>query len=94
MNQYQLDEDSDVSQSCQSDEESEDDHSLELRIASQNQYYGRWAAEKWLLRVYDEAMRRSFEQEKSAPRRRTLTPGELLARREAATPEPRQNQRS
>jgi len=52
MNEYELDEDSDVSQTCRSDEDSEDDYSLELRIASQNQYYGRWAAEKWLLRVY------------------------------------------
>jgi hypothetical protein len=51
MNEYELDENSDVSQACPSDEHS-DDGSLDSRIASQNQYYGRWAAEKWLLRVY------------------------------------------
>jgi hypothetical protein len=51
MKEYELDENSDVSQPCPSNEHS-DDHSLDSRIASQNQYYGRWAAEKWLLRVY------------------------------------------
>lgn len=51
MNQYELDENPDVSQPCPSDEYSDDD-SLDSRIASQNQYYGRWAIEKWLLRVY------------------------------------------
>ena len=45
-------------------------------------------------RGYDEAMRRSFEQEKSAPRRRTLTPGELLVRRQAAAAERQQFQQS
>ena len=52
MNEYELDENSYVSQPCPSDEYGEDDSSLDSRIASQNQYYGRWAAEKWLLRVY------------------------------------------
>jgi len=52
MNEYELDENSDESQLCLSDDYSDDDYSLECRIASQNQYYGRWAAEKWLLRVY------------------------------------------
>jgi hypothetical protein len=52
MNEYELDENSDESQLCLSDDCSDDDYSLESRIASQNQYYGRWAAEKWLLRVY------------------------------------------
>ena len=52
MNDYELDENSDVSQHCPSDQYSEDDFSLDSRIASQNQYYGWWAAEKWLLRVY------------------------------------------
>ena len=52
MNEYELDENSDESQLCLSDDYSDDDYSLEYRIASQNQYYGRWAAEKWLLRLY------------------------------------------
>ena len=52
MNEYELDENSDVSQPCPSDEDGEDDYSMDSRIASHNQYYGRWAAEKWLLRVY------------------------------------------
>jgi hypothetical protein len=52
MNEYDLDESSEVSQPCPSDEYSDDDYSLDSRIASQNQYYGPWAAEKWLLRVY------------------------------------------
>ena len=52
MNEYELDENSDESQLCLSDDCSDDDYSLESRIASQNQYYGRWAAEKWLLGVY------------------------------------------
>jgi hypothetical protein len=52
MNEYELDENSDESQLCLSDDYSDDDYSLECRIASQNQYYGRWAAEKWLLRLY------------------------------------------
>ena len=52
MNEYELGENSDVSQPCPSDEHSEDDFSLDSKIASQNQYYGRGAAEKWLLRVY------------------------------------------
>ena len=51
MKEYELDENSEVSQPYPSDEHSDDD-SLDFRIASQNQYYGRWAAEKWLLRVY------------------------------------------
>ena len=52
MHEYELDENSDASQPCPSDEYSEDDFSLDSRIASQKQFYGRWAAEKWLLRVY------------------------------------------
>jgi len=52
MNEYDLDESAEVSQPCPSDEYSDDDYSLDSRIASQNQHYGRWAAEKWLLRVY------------------------------------------
>ena len=52
MNEHELDENFDVSQRCRGDEYSEDDNSLDFMIASQNQYYGRWAAEKWLLRVY------------------------------------------
>jgi hypothetical protein len=53
MNEYELDEEYDASQPCPSDEYSEDDDfSLDSRIALQNQYRGRWAAEKWLLRVY------------------------------------------
>jgi hypothetical protein len=53
MNEYELDENSDMSQPCPRDEYSEDDgFSLDSRIASQNLYYGRWAAEKWILRVY------------------------------------------
>jgi hypothetical protein len=52
MNEYELDENSDESQLCLSDDCSDDDYSLEYRIASQNQYYGRWAVEKWLLRLY------------------------------------------
>jgi hypothetical protein len=41
MNEFELDENSDVAQSCPSDEYSEDDYSLDSRIASQNQYCGR-----------------------------------------------------
>ena len=52
MNEFELDENSNVAQSCPSDVYSEDDYNLDSRIASQNQYCGRWAAEKWLLRVY------------------------------------------
>jgi hypothetical protein len=52
MNEYELDENSDVSQPFPSDQYSEDDFSLDSGVASQNQYCGRWAAEKWLLRVY------------------------------------------
>jgi hypothetical protein len=53
MNEYELDGNPDMSQPYPRDEYSEDDDfSLESKIASQNQYYGRWAAEKWLLRVY------------------------------------------
>jgi hypothetical protein len=52
MNEYELDEDSDASQPCPSEEYSENDFSLDSRIAAQNQYWGRWAAEKWLLGVY------------------------------------------
>ena len=58
LNEYELDENSDVLQACPSDEYSEDDYSLDSRIASQNQYYGRWATEKWLLRVYLRRCRR------------------------------------
>jgi len=43
MNEYELDENSDMSQPCPRDEYSEDDgFSLDSRIASQNLYYGRW----------------------------------------------------
>jgi hypothetical protein len=52
MHEYEFDEDSDASQPRPSDEYSEDDFSLDSRIASQKQYYGWGAAEKWLLRVY------------------------------------------
>jgi hypothetical protein len=52
MKNFELEEDSQAAQSYPSDEYSEDDYSLDCRIASQNQYSGRWAAEKWLLRVY------------------------------------------
>jgi len=52
MNKYELVENSDESQLCPSDDYSDDDYSLEYRTYSQSQYYGRWAAEKWLLRLY------------------------------------------
>lgn len=52
MNEYKADENSDQSRSYSSDEFSDEDYSLESKIATQNQFYGRWAAEKWLLRVY------------------------------------------
>ena len=52
MNEYELDGNPDMSQPYPRDEYSEDDFSLDSRIASQDQYYGRGAAEKWLLRVY------------------------------------------
>jgi hypothetical protein len=52
MNEYELDQNSDESQPCPSDDYSDDDYNLERRIASQSQYYGRWAPEKWLLRLY------------------------------------------
>jgi hypothetical protein len=52
MNDYELDENSGLSQPRQSVEYSEDDFTLDSRIASQNQYYGCGAAEKWLFRVY------------------------------------------
>src|ERR1035438_84059 len=51
MNEHEVEENSDVPQRCPSDKQS-DDYSLDSKMASQNQYYGRWAAEKWLLRVY------------------------------------------
>jgi hypothetical protein len=51
MNEYELDENSNA-QFCPSDDNSDNNYSLECRIASQSQYYGRWAAEKWLLRLY------------------------------------------
>ena len=56
MNEDELDESSDVSQPFPSDEQSDDD--LDSRIAAQNQFYGRWAVEKWLLRVYLRRCRR------------------------------------
>ena len=52
MNEFESDENSNVAQSRPSDVYSEDEYSLDSRIASQNQYCRRWAAEKWLLRVY------------------------------------------
>jgi hypothetical protein len=51
MNEHEVEENSDVPQACPSDEQSDDDDSLDSKIASRNQYYGRWAAEKWLLRA-------------------------------------------
>jgi len=48
---YGIDDNAVDSPLCPGDECSDDD-SMEFRIASQNQYYGRWAAEKWLLRLY------------------------------------------
>jgi len=48
---YVLDEFYDETQYCQSAEYSEEYYILESRIYLQNQYYGRWAAEKWLLRL-------------------------------------------
>jgi hypothetical protein len=48
MTKYELDKDADTSHPCSND----DDYILDLRIKSQNHYYGRWAAEKWLLCVY------------------------------------------
>ena len=48
---YEIDDNAGGSPPCASDEYSDDD-SVELRIDSQSQYYGRWAAEKWLLRLY------------------------------------------
>jgi len=53
MNEYESYEDSDASRLCSIDGYSEDeDFSLDSRAASQDQYCGRLAAEKWLLRVY------------------------------------------
>ena len=52
MKEHELDEGPDVSPVCQPDKHSDDDYSLDCRIALQNRYYGRWAAEMWLLRVY------------------------------------------
>jgi hypothetical protein len=53
MSEYELDENSKVSQlPCLCDEYGEDEYSMDSRIALQNQYSGLWAAEKWLLRVY------------------------------------------
>jgi hypothetical protein len=49
---YEADENFDELRPSSSDEYSDDDYSLESRIAAQNQFYGRWAAEKWILRVY------------------------------------------
>jgi hypothetical protein len=49
---YEIDDNPDVSLPCPSDQHSDDDHSLESRIAWQSPYYGRRAAEKWLLRLY------------------------------------------
>ena len=48
MNEYELDENSEESQFCPSDDYNDDDYSL----ATQSQYSGRWAAEQWLLRLY------------------------------------------
>jgi hypothetical protein len=70
MNEYELVENSDESQLCPSDDYSDDDYSLECRTDSQSQYYRRWAAEKWLLRLYLHRCRRflrwSFRPEKPA----------------------------
>jgi hypothetical protein len=52
MNEHELDDRFDLSQLPPNDDYSDDDYSLDSRIAFRNQYYGRWAAEKWLLRVY------------------------------------------
>jgi hypothetical protein len=48
---YEIDDNADALPLCPSDEYRDDD-SVEFRINSQNQYHGRWAAEKWLLRLY------------------------------------------
>jgi hypothetical protein len=48
---YEIDDNAGGSPPCASDEYSDDD-SVELKIDSQSQYYGRWAAEKWLVRLY------------------------------------------
>jgi len=48
---YEIDDNAGASPLCPSNEYSDDD-SVEFRIDSHNQYYGRWAAEKWLLRLY------------------------------------------
>ena len=56
MNEYEVDENSDVPHSSPSDEHSDGD--LDYRVAIQNQYCGRWAAEKWLIRVYLRRCRR------------------------------------
>jgi len=70
MNEYELVENSDKSQLCPSDDYSDDDYSLECRTDSRSQYYGRWAAEKWLLRLYlyrcCRFLRWSFRPEKPA----------------------------
>ena len=48
---HDFDENSDELRRCLSDDDSVDDYPLE-GISSQNKFYGRWAAEKFLLRVY------------------------------------------
>ena len=70
MDEYELDENSDEYQLCPSDDYSDSNYSLECRIASQSQYYGRWAAETWLLRLYfyrcSRFLRSRFRPEKPA----------------------------
>jgi hypothetical protein len=51
MKEDQLNGSSDSSPVCSPDEHSDDDYS-DYWIALHDRYYGRWAAERWLLRVY------------------------------------------
>jgi hypothetical protein len=60
MNEHEVEENSKVPQASPGDEPSDDDHSLDSEITSQNQHYGRWAAAKWLLRIYLRRCYRSF----------------------------------
>lgn len=61
MNELEEDQHYDVTRLCLNDEYSDDDYNLDSRIASQDQYYGRWAAEKWLLQVYLRRCRRFLQ---------------------------------
>ena len=57
MNQYdEIDENYDASQSPTCDARSDSDYEFEM--TSRNQYYGRWAAEWWLLLRYFRRCRR------------------------------------